>query len=281
MANETKKEALIIPEVMGQMIEAELPHALVFSALLDIDNALQGVPGDTKTVPKWGLIGEAEDVKEMEAIPYEKLSTSKAKVTIKKVGKGVQLSDEAILSGYGDPIGQAVKQLTTAIARKIDKDSLAELDKAKLEFDLKTKPLTYDVVADALVKFGEKIDDPKIMFITPEQYRDLRKNPNFLALKDMVGKPIMMSGVVGEICGVQLKVTSNPAIVKGETVLNYIVEPKSLGLLLKRQAEVEKARDIDTKSTKVNADMHYGVYIKDDSKVLKLITKKPEDVKAE
>lgn len=274
MAKETKKQNMIIPEVMGDMIETELPFALQFGALVEIDRTLVGVPGDTVTVPKWGLIGAAEDVAELAQIPYENLTSSKSTVTIKKAGKGVQISDEALLSGYGDPLGQAVKQLSTSIARKLDADVLTELDKATLKMDVSSKPLSYDVVADALVKFGERVDEARVMFITPEQYAELRKDKNFLALKDMVGKPILMSGIVGEICGVQIRVTANPAIISGQKVNNFIVEAGAVGLLLKRDTLVETDRDIDTKSTKVNTDKHYGVFIKNDSKVLKLITKK-------
>ena len=81
MANETKLENLIVPEVMADMIRQELPHKLVFGPLLTIDNRLEGMPGNVLTVPKWGLIGIAEDVGELEAIPYEKLATSKATMT--------------------------------------------------------------------------------------------------------------------------------------------------------------------------------------------------------
>ena len=275
MANETRKQHIVIPEVMADMIETELPHALVFGELVDIDDTLVGVPGDTVTVPKWGLIGEAQDVGELAAIPYENLTTSKTTITIKKVGKGVMFSDEALLSGYGDPLGQGTKQIATAIARKIDTDVLTKMGEATLKYDMKSKPLSYDILADALVKFGERVDVPRIMFITQEQYAELRKDKNFLALKDMAGKPIMMSGVVGEICGVQLRVTANSGIVSGSQVTNYIVEPKAMGLLLKRDTQVETGRDMDKKATKVNADKHYGVFIKDETKILKLLTKKP------
>ena len=54
MANETKLENLIVPEVMADMIRQELPHKLVFAPLLVIDNRLEGIPGNTLTVPKWG-----------------------------------------------------------------------------------------------------------------------------------------------------------------------------------------------------------------------------------
>ncbi|PID67413.1 MAG: N4-gp56 family major capsid protein [Fusobacteriales bacterium] len=276
MANETRIADVVIPEVMADMVRTDLPHKLVFAPLLSVDTRLQGVPGNTITVPKWGLIGIAEEVAELGAIPYEKLTTSKTTMTIKKIGKGVHFSDEALLSGYGDPLGEGISQLSMAIARKIDADVLTELKKATLKVDKKDAALSYDIVADALTKFGEKINVPRVMFITPEQYAQLRKDEKFLALKDMSGKPILMSGAIGEICGVQLVVTANPEIVKGTIVTNLIVEAGAVALLLKRSPLIEKERDIDHKATKVNIDQHYGLYIKDDTKVMALLTKKPE-----
>lgn len=276
MANETKVQDLIIPEVMADMIREKLPNELVFGPLLSIDTKLQGIPGNTVTVPKWGLIGAAEDVAELAAIPYEKLTTSKTTMTIKKIGKGVHFSDEALLSGYGDPLGEGTAQLGISLARKIDADTLAEIKKAKLKYNRKSEVLSYDIVADGLTKFGERISVTRVMFITPEQYAALRKDKNFLALKDLAGKPILMSGVVGELCGVQLVVSANSDLVNGETIVNPIVEAGAVALLLKRAPLIEKERDIDHKATKVNVDQHYGMYIKDDTKILLLTTKKPE-----
>lgn len=276
MANETKVQDLIIPEVMADMIREKLPNELVFGPLLSIDTKLQGIPGNTVTVPKWGLIGAAEDVAELAAIPYEKLTTSKTTMTIKKIGKGVHFSDEALLSGYGDPLGEGTEQLRIAIARKIDADALVEIKKAKLKYNRKSVELSYDVLADGLTKFGERINTARVMFITPDQYAQLRKDKNFLALKDIAGKPLLMTGVIGELCGVQLVVSANADLVSGETIINPIIEAGAIALLLKRSPLIEKERDIDHKATKVNIDQHYGMYIKDDTKILLLTTKKPE-----
>lgn len=276
MANETKVQDLIIPEVMADMIREKLPNELVFGPLLSIDTKLQGIPGNTVTVPKWGLIGAAEDVAELAAIPYEKLTTSKTTMTIKKIGKGVHFSDEALLSGYGDPLGEGTAQLRIAIARKIDADALVEIKKAKLKYNRKSVELSYDVLADGLTKFGERINTARVMFITPDQYAQLRKDKNFLALKDIAGKPLLMTGVIGELCGVQLVVSANADLVSGETIINPIIEAGAIALLLKRSPLIEKERDIDHKATKVNIDQHYGMYIKDDTKILLLTTKKPE-----
>lgn len=54
------------------------------------------------------------------------MRTSNDTATIKKVGNGVELTDEALLSGYGDPMGEAVSQLAMAVASKVDNDVIAE-----------------------------------------------------------------------------------------------------------------------------------------------------------
>ena len=97
----TKTADLIVPEVMADMISAKIPNKLRFTPLAAIDTTLQGRPGNTITVPKWSYIGAAEDVAEGAAIPLTALAKTSSKMTIKKAGKGIELTDEALLNGYG------------------------------------------------------------------------------------------------------------------------------------------------------------------------------------
>ena len=59
---------------------------------------------------------------EGDAITISQLTASSETVTVKKAGNGVELTDEALLSGYGDPLGEAGMQLTLSIAGKVDGD---------------------------------------------------------------------------------------------------------------------------------------------------------------
>ncbi len=61
MANETMMANMINPEVMGDMISAKIEALLKITPYAKVDTTLQGVPGDTKTVPSWNYIGDAED----------------------------------------------------------------------------------------------------------------------------------------------------------------------------------------------------------------------------
>ena len=115
---------LVNPEVMAQMISASLPKKIKFSKIAKIDHTLAGRSGNTITVPKYAYIGDAEDVAEGVAMGTTVLTASTTQATVKKAGKAVEITDEAVLSGYGDPVGEANNQLLMSIASKIDNDCL-------------------------------------------------------------------------------------------------------------------------------------------------------------
>lgn len=87
----TKLSELIDPEVMGDMVSARIPKKLRVAPFAKIDDTLQGVPGDTITVPAYTYIGDASDVAEGGEVAIEKMTTSTRKATIKKAMKGIGL----------------------------------------------------------------------------------------------------------------------------------------------------------------------------------------------
>ena len=132
----TKIADLIDPEVMGDMVSARIPKKLRVAPFAKVDDTLAGVPGDTITVPAYAYIGDADIVAEGEAVTIEKMTTSTRKATVKKAMKGIGLTDEAVLSGYGNPVGEANTQLAMAIAAKIDNDCMDVLQTAILDFNV-------------------------------------------------------------------------------------------------------------------------------------------------
>ena len=107
----TKMENMINPEVMGPMINAKIEALAKLTPYARIDTTLQGVPGDTKTIPSWKYIGDADDVAEGEEVGLTTLQASSTTFTIKKAMKAVGITQEAVNSGLGNPIGQAELQL--------------------------------------------------------------------------------------------------------------------------------------------------------------------------
>ena len=120
----TMLEDLLNPQVLKDMIDAKLPAKIVVTPFCKVDTTLQGRAGDTVTIPQYKYIGDAEDVAEGVACGTVKLEYGTTQAKIKKAMKGVELTDEAVLSGYGDPQGQATSQLAKAIASKLDNDAL-------------------------------------------------------------------------------------------------------------------------------------------------------------
>lgn len=268
----TKLEKLVNPQVMGPMISQEMEEKMVFADLCEIDYTLQGAAGDTLSLPVYSYIGDATIVAEGEAIPITELSATTTAAKVKKAAKGLELTDEAVLSAYGDPIGEAAKQLGQAIANKVDEDALAVLETigtSMTEGD-GSVAISADLVADALVKFGQLIDGDKVLVVAPKQLAALRKSEDWIKSTDM-GVEILVSGCVGMIHGCQVMVSTRMTAGDDGFYHNFIVKPGALGLCMKREPQIEQDRDIIHKTTVITADEHYVCYLKDDSKAIKII----------
>lgn len=263
----TKLAQMVNPQVMADMIRAELPKKIKISPLAKIDNTLAGRPGDTITVPSFDYIGDAADVAEGEAITVSQMATKTTTAKVKKAGKGVELSDEAVLSGYGDPLGEANRQLLMSIASKIDEDCMAALKTATLTHDVhESAIISYEGIVDAIDKFEEEDYEPKVIFIHPKQVTQLRKDKNFLSL-DKYPVPVIMNGVIGSIAGCQV-VVSKRVDSSSSMYQCPIVKAGALTIYMKRNAMVESDRDILKKTTVITADEHYTAVLSDKSKVV-------------
>lgn len=258
----TKMNAMINPEVLGAMVDGELEFALKFTNLATVDHTLVGRAGNTVSLPAYKMIGEAVDVAEGEAIPVEALATENENVTVKKAGKGVRITDEAILSGYGDPLGQASKQLAKAIASKVDSDVMACLDKIGPEMTI-NKALSAEVVSEALVKFGEDLDGQKVLLISPAQLHALKQDPTWLSVQEL-GKEALVEGAIGQIHGCDVVISNR---IDGA---NYIVKPGAVAIYLKRETSLETERIPSIRATELTVDKHYTVHLADVTKAIKI-----------
>lgn len=264
--NATKLANLFNPQVVADLIHAKLTDAIRFSPLCRVDYTLSGRPGSTITLPTYAYIGDATAVAEGADIPISQLVESTTSVTISKIGKGVQLTDEAVLSGYGDPTGEAVSQILTSIAAKVDNDVLTVLGGvASAMTHTATGAISADVIADALVKFGEDIEGEKVLLVSPADYAVIRKADDWCPASEIAAN-LIIKGAVGAVHGCQV-VVSNKLTGKKQA---YIVKPGALALYLKRDTLVETDRDIINKSTVMTADKHYAAYLYDASKAIKI-----------
>ena len=273
MAQQTKIANLVNPEVMADMINAGLPAKIKFTPLAKVDNTLAARAGNTITVPKYAYIGEAEDVAEGVAMGTTVLTATTTEATVKKAGKAVELTDEAVLSGYGDPVGEATNQLKMSVADKVDSDCYAALKGASLVYDGSAGKISYAGVVNAVDLFEEESDNVKVMLVHPKQITALRLDEDF---KDINKYPLqtVMTGVIGEIAGCQI-VPSKKVVNEGGNYLCPIVittkedeEQPALTIYMKREVELETDRDILAKTTVISVDEHYTAVLSNEAKVV-------------
>lgn len=273
---QTKIAQLVNPEVMADMVSAKLPKMIKFTPLAYVERELVGQPGNTLTVPKWEYSGDAKDIEEGVAIEPDQLTTKKSTMTIKKAGKGIELTDEAVLSGLGDPIGQATHQIALAIANKVDNDLVVEAKKATQYVD--DAPVTGDALDKALAVFADEEDARYVALINPEDAIALRKDTAKEWVRGSeIGANIVVSGTFGEAHGVQIVRSKKVEKGKGflvkvsavETDTDDVAKYGAFVINLKRDVAIETDRDILKKTTVITGDEHYGVYLYDPTKVVK------------
>ena len=282
----TKLEKMINPEVMADMISAKVAKKVAVIPFAKVDTTLQGQAGNTITIPVFGYIGDAANVAEGASIGASELTTTDKQFAVKKIGKGVDLTDEAILSGYGDPVGEANRQLSMAISQKIDQDAIDALYTGSLTYDGSAGKISYAGIVDAVDKFEEEYNTEKVIFVHPKQLTQLRKDADFISAdKYASSSAVMLNGEIGKICNTRVVVSKR---VKESDDTNGYVNPivkltydteteqdtPALTIFLKRGVMVETGRDIDKQVNSIRATEHYIVALTDASKVVLATFKK-------
>ena len=175
------------PEVMGQMVAAQLPKAIKFSGIAPIDTTLAGQPGSTITLPKFKYSGDAKVVAEGAAIQMDELQTTTQEAKIKKVAKGMAITDEAVLSGYGDPVGEIQRQIRMAIASAVDNEIVSVAGTANLT-----------VVADVNLDLIDKLENTLLKLLMRLKNKDLLKESFLFHIKmlQLYAKQLELTGLV-------------------------------------------------------------------------------------
>lgn len=273
--NGTKLAQLINPEVMADMVSAKADKAVRVLPYAKVDTTLQGQAGDTISIPKYGYIGEAVEVAEGEDIPVRQMSVSSEQHTIKKAGVGGVLTDEAVLSGYGNPVGELTNQMAKSIAGKCDTDAYEALVAAPTIYNA-TGAISYEEIVKAEDLFEEETNTQKAMFIHPKQTTQLRLDPNFID-KSKYGNEVMVDGEIGIVSNTRIVASKKVRAASG-AYLNPIVKLEedtetedaspALTIFLKRDTNVETDRIARNRTTEITGDKMYVVALTNETKVI-------------
>jgi N4-gp56 family major capsid protein len=272
---------MINPEVMGDMINAKIEALAKLTPYAKVDTTLVGVPGDTKTVPSWNYIGDAEDVAEGAEVGLSQMTAASTTFTIKKAMKAVGITQEAINSGLGNPVGQAEHQLAKAIVNKVDNDVLEAALKATNTAGDGTAVIGYGSIVDAVTKFEDEEDGiEKVMFISPKQEATLLKDPDFLSA-DKFQAGVAVNGAIGKIAGCWVKKSNKIKVKSGVFTCPIIkLEPDSaeteytedelpaLTIFLKKDTSVDHEWFPKKQQHDITAAKYYGVALTNAAKVV-------------
>jgi len=277
----TTMAQMINPEVMGDMITAKIEALAKLTPYAKVDTTLVGVPGDTKTIPSWNYIGDAEDVAEGAEVGTTQMTASTATFTVKKAMKSVGITQEAINSGLGNPVGQAEHQLAKSIVGKVDNDVLDAALTAPTTVGTGADPIGYNGIVDAVTKFEDEEDGiEKVMFISPKQEATLLKDEQFLSADKFTGG-VAVHGSIGKIAGCWIK-KSKKIVAADGVFTNPIIkmEPDSaeteytedelpaITILLKKDTSVDHEWFPKKQTHDITAAKYYGVALTNAAKVV-------------
>ncbi|RSS59572.1 N4-gp56 family major capsid protein [Streptomyces sp. WAC01280] len=266
---QTTSAQMIVPEVWGDMAQAQFVGKVrvAGSAAVLEDNSLEGVPGDTINFPKWGALGELDDLTEGTPMTPAAMSTSSSEATIKEAGKAVEITDRARLTALGDPEAEARRQFGVLAARKVDAalitqaqaDETAQGGGTPLTFTAPagTTKLAWGTgIVPAIATFGDEWEPSDFagLWINSAQLADVFADPQFIDASKLGSDTPVRTGMIGTVAGVPVIVTNRIAAKKF-----LIMKRSALGLLYKRRPLVESDRDILARSTVVTTTLHYAV----------------------
>lgn len=282
----TKISDIINPQVMADIIEAKIEAQCKITPYAKVDTTLQGVAGDTVTVPSWNYIGDAEDFDPETAsdtdseMEVSKLTASSTTFTVKCAGKSVGILQTAINSGLGNPVGQANLQLAKSIIAKIDNDVMDACYTAQNIHEAGVV-IGYAGIVDSVAKFEDEEDGvDKVIFIHPNQEATLLKDSDFLSADKFTGG-VAVEGAIGKIAGCWVKKSKKVKLADGVYQCPIIkTEPDSdetectedelpaLTIYLKKDTQVDHEWFPKKQRHDITASKYYGVALTNGAKVV-------------
>lgn len=259
---QTKASDLINPEVLADAISAELPTAIRFTPYAVTDNTLTGQPGDTITRPKYGYVGPAEDLTEGVPMDTSKMSMTTTQVTVKEAGKAIEVTEKAVITNVTGTLEEAKKQLTKAMADKVEINYLATLGTSLLTSTLGAE--TPGAILDAIDVFGDEDEQSLVLFVHPKDYTKLVKN--LFAVGGSTQETAVTKAQVSELVGVK-DIVKTKRLTEGTS---YLQKFGAVEIVNKKKVNLETDYDILARTHVLAANAHYTTNLRDDNGVVKI-----------
>jgi len=255
----------IAPEVFADLAQASFTGKVkvLGSPAVQEDNTLVGQPGETISFPKWGALGELDDLTTGVAMVPVELEQTDSSATIKEAGKAVLINDRdklTMLGGQNAGESEALRQFGVLAARKVDGDLIVEARTAPGRKTATTAAGTttfgWAALTTGLALFGDDFEPEDFagIYINPVQLAELYADERFIDASKIGDNSIVRRGVVGTIAGMPVSVSGR--LTEGEYLL---LQRNVLGALYKRRPLVEQDRDILKRQDVYTTNVHYAV----------------------
>lgn len=242
---------LVNAELFKEGVESKLGMNRKLAQFVEIESVESLQVGKINVVTNQ-YIGDAEVIPAGTQIPITDLKQDVKEVTFEKLAKGVAVTDEDKKQAFGDPVGNAENQTVRAIDGKAEAKVAELLSEAK--FTVEAEALDSVSILDAIAVMGEGIEDaPYFLVVTPKTYGELQKElgKDFTLNNNPFGAEFVMSTRIDD--GVA-----------------YLVQEGAIKEVVQKDTEVEVTRNASHKRDEIYTDRIHGVYIQDESKLVKI-----------
>lgn len=240
-------------------------------SLMTVDDSLVENAGMIKTINTYTYTGVAEEL----AAGVGNTAATRGSIayvgkdyTVKMIQQAFDYLDEDFMKD-NVIVDFGIKGSTSVMANKMTTDFYAALATQESGSELVPKvefahggALSYDVIVDAISELNLE-DESKVFIIIPNTWKAaLRKDDDYVAAHQ---GDVVYNGQVGVIAGIPVIAT------KALTDKAYVLTKEAVTLFLKKDLEIEQARDADTRTNSVYMRDCYVCALTDATKACKIV----------
>lgn len=176
---------LIDIPVVAEAVIDNMRQNFAFTGIVSVEETvLEG--GSKIVVPKYNSVGRATRLAETDVLQPQKLTMTSAEVAVREAGQAISFTNVALKTGFGDPLGAAVKQLSSAMSARIEFDLVEEAlrtaaDDAPLSATA-SGPLNWASLVSGFSKFSANgIRSLAGIVVNPTRYYELLNDADVMA----------------------------------------------------------------------------------------------------
>lgn len=248
----------------NKVIEAKATDLLTTSvnarSLMTVDNSLVETEGMTKTINVYTYTGKVEKLADG--------AKNSTRGVIAYTGKDYKVGRVQQVFDYTDSdfmkdnaiVDMSLEGANALMANQMTEDFYAEAAKATLSHSV--AEFGYEGVVDAIAKLNIE-DESKVIVVIPTAWKaEIRKDEDY---KNARMGEVVYNGQVGTIAGLPVVATN---ALEDEA---YVMTPEAIKLFMKKDVEVEQARDVETKTNTVVLTTYYICALVNNNKICKIV----------